>query len=312
MKRNLLIVLCVLRLFCLDARADEKRELKKISDHVWAYTNVSPKTVTNSFGANAGVIVGEKGVLVVDTLSSAKAGKQFLADIRKVTKLPILWVVNTHFHFDHSWGNCVFVDEGARVIGASPGAKLLAKSGPIEIAQYRKNDVMQKVLEGTTITPATVSFTGTITLDLGGVTIELYAFPAAHAPDNLMVWVPQDKVLFSGDLLFVGCHPFLGEGNLQNWDLDLNTIAAMKAEKIVPGHGPLATVKDIEQMKAYLAAFDKNAKELAQGKTQNDAAELAKELEKRLPDQGRKELRGMIEHNLRLKYLPRKKKTAGK
>ncbi|MGD9128624.1 MAG: MBL fold metallo-hydrolase, partial [Planctomycetia bacterium] len=193
-----------------------------------------------------------------------------------------------------------------RVIGASPGSKLLAESGPPSLAQYKKND-KQKFYEGTTIAPATVSFTGTMTLDLGGVTVELYAFPPSHSPDNLVVRVPQDKIIFTGDILFVGCHPFLGEGNIENWSLNLKTIGSFKPDKIVPGHGPLSGKKELEEMMAYLTAFDKNAKELAKGKTQDDAAELAKELEKRLPAQNRKELRGMIEHNLRLKYLPRKK-----
>ncbi|MGD9127282.1 MAG: MBL fold metallo-hydrolase, partial [Planctomycetia bacterium] len=107
MKRNLLISLCVLGLLALNARADETRPLQKIGPHTWAYAGTSPMKSANSLGSNAGVIVGEKGVLVVDTLASAKEGKKLLADIRKVTKLPILWVVNTHFHFDHAWGNCV-------------------------------------------------------------------------------------------------------------------------------------------------------------------------------------------------------------
>lgn len=310
MKRHLWIVLCVLSLICLDARADENRQLKKIGEHVWAYTDISPKTLANGCGVNTGVIVGDKGALIVDTRSSAKEGKRFLADIRKITKLPILWVVNTHYHFDHAWGNCVFVDEGAKVIGASPAPELLAKSGPRNLAQYQKNDKTREDFEGTTIVPATVSFTGTMTLDLGGIVVELRSLPHAHSPDNLMVWVPQDKVLFSGDLLFVGCHPFLGEGDIQGWITGLDTIASFKAEKIVPGHGPVSTAKDIEEMKAYLKAFDDNAKELAKGKTKNDAPALAKELEKRLPDQGRKELSGMIEHNLRMKYLPRKKTSS--
>jgi cyclase len=292
---------------CLYAHAEEDRKLKKVSDHVWAYANVSPMTPARSFGANAGVVVGSKGAMVVDTLTSAKEGKRLLADVREVTKLPILWVVNTHYHLDHAWGNCVFAAEGAKIVGASPAPKLLAERGAYGLAHVTQHGLAQEDVEGTTLAPATVSFTGTMSIDLGGVVVDLRSLPHGHCPDNLVVLVAQDDVLFSGDLLFVGCHPSMGESDIHGWLADLDIVASFGAEKIIPGHGRLASAKDVAEMKAYIKAFDDNATNLAKGKHQEDAPKLAQELQKRLPSQGRDELPQMLEYNLRMKYLPQEK-----
>jgi glyoxylase-like metal-dependent hydrolase (beta-lactamase superfamily II) len=162
----------------------------------------------------------------------------------------------------------------------------------------------EKDIEGTTLVPDGISFTGVMTIDLGGVTVEVRSLPHGHCPDNLVVWVPRDKVLFGGDLLFVGCHPFMGESDVQGWLGDLDVVASYPAEKIVPGHGRIAGAKDIAEMKAYVKTFDENALKLAKGKRQEDAPRLAQELLKRLPSQGRNELPMMLEYNLRTKYLP--------
>lgn len=304
MKRISFLVLCLMNLACVCARAGEDRQLQKIGDHVWAYADVKPMTPARSFGANAGLIVGDREAMVVDTLTSAKEGKQLLADVRKITKLPIAWVVNTHYHLDHAWGNCVFAVEGAKIIGASPAPKLLAERGAYGLAHAAQHGLAEKDIEGTTLAPATVSFTGVLTIDLGGVTVKVRSLPHGHCPDNLVVWVPQDKFLFSGDLLFVGCHPFMGESDVQGWLADLDVVASYPAEKIVPGHGRIAGAKDIAEMKAYVKTFDENALKLAKGKRQEDAPKLAQELLKRLPSQGRNELPTMLDYNLRTKYLP--------
>lgn len=307
MKHISLSVLCLLNLVCLAARAADAPKLEKLSNHVWAYQNVSPMTPATSFGANAGVVVGDKAALVVDTLTSAKEGERLLADVRKITKLPVLWAVNTHYHLDHSGGNCVFQAAGAQIVGASPAPKLLAERVPAQLAHPELLGLTQKDLEGTTLAPATVSFTDVMNIDLGGVVVELRSLPHGHSPDNLLVSIPQDKVLFAGDLLFIGCHPFLGEGNIPDWLADLDAIAALSADKVVPGHGRLATPKDIAELKTYLTVFDENATKLAKGKRQSDAPAIAQELQKLLPSQGRDALSMMPEFNLRIKYLPQEK-----
>lgn len=292
-------------LACSLCQAAEARKLQKVGSHVWAYAGVSPMDPANSYGANAGVVAGTNGALVIDTLISAKEGRQLLADIRAVTQTPIRWVVNTHYHLDHAWGNCVFAAEGATIIGAEPAPKLLSERGPEALARAQQGGLTKEDMAGTSIAPATVSFMGSMFIDLGGTVVELRSLAHGHCPDNLVVWVSQDKVLFAGDLMFVGCHPFLGEGDIKGWLVDLDAVAAFGAEKIIPGHGHLSIPKDVADMKEYLKAFEENASILAKDRKQEDAPQLAIALKKLLPAQGRDNLDNMIENNLRMKYLPR-------
>lgn len=279
-------------------------ELQQVSPHVWAYVNAKDFSPAASFGANAGVIVGEKYAMVVDTLISQKQGERLLADIRKITKLPIRFVVNTHYHLDHAWGNSAFEDEDAQFIGGAGAAELAKTEGKKGLKSYKEYGLTSSQMRGTEIIPAQLSLEKPQMFDLGGVSVQVIPQPHGHCADNLIVWVTEDKTLFSGDLMFAACHPFMGEGDIAGWVQGLDFILGSGAEKIIPGHGPICTLKDVEQMKTYVLVFDKLATELCAGKTQADAKTLAEEMLKKLPAQGRENMPGMVETNLRMKYLP--------
>ncbi len=303
MKLLLKSVFFVLALACSGVGAGELPKLQQVSEHVWSYVWNYPMTPANSYGANAGIVVGSNAVLVVDTLISAREGKRLLADIRAVTKLPIKYVANTHYHLDHAWGNSIFTAEGAAVIGTTASAKLMAERGAYGLAHADQFGLTPEDLAGTTLAPATLGVAGLLSIDLGGVTVELRSLAPGHCPDNLVAYVPQDKVVFCGDLLFTGCHPYMGESDIAGWLSGLDAVNALGAEKLVPGHGAMGTAKDVAEMKEYLKAFDEKAQALTKGKTQADAPAIATELLKSLPEQGRKELSMMAESNLRMKYL---------
>ncbi len=279
-------------------------KLQQVSEHVWSLLDTKNASPATSYGANAGIVIGSNGVLVVDTLISAKQGATLLAEIRKVTKAPILWVVNTHYHLDHSWGNQVFAAEGAKIIGAEAGVKLFKEKGAAGLEHAADYGLKPEDIEGTKLCPPTEIVADTKTLDLGGVTVELRVMPYGHCPDNLIVWIAQDRTLFAGDLLFTKYHPFLAEGNFKNWTNDLDKLQTLGAAKIIPGHGPLSTNKDLADMRTYINSFEAISRAIMPGKTQADAPELAKEMIKRLPEQGRTELPFMVENNLRTLLPP--------
>ncbi len=285
-------------------QAGETSALRPISPHVWAYAGRTGMAPANSYGANSGVIVGTAGALVVDTQISAKTGRQLLEDVRAVTNQPIRWVVNTHYHLDHAFGNSVFAAAGAQIIGGPGAPQLLTQKGPAILAHPEGHGLTAADLEGTVITPPTEVVADVRQLDLGGVTVEIRALAPGHSPDNLIIWVPGDRVLFSGDLVFKGCHPFVGEGDVPGWLADLDKLAALDAKTIIPGHGAPAGPSDLADMRAYLTTFDQNARRLAAGKTAADVRTVAEELRKLLPEQGRQELGGLIEYSLLAKYLP--------
>ncbi len=141
-----------------------------------------------------------------------------------------------------------------------------------------------------------------MTIDLGGMLVELTHSPHSHTGGDTLVYLPEQKVLFTGDILFTDYHPFLGEGNIEKWVGQLDAIKEMGAEKIIPGHGPVSDQGDLEDMKAYLTLFDKKAKELA-GHS-DDVEEIVKALQPALP--ARSEGAGLLPMNIQMKYLKEK------
>ncbi len=295
------LILCVV--LCSYAFAVDAPGLQRISDRVYAYVDIKNASPAQSFGANTGLIIGRDAALVIDTLVSAKEADRFLADIRKVTDKPVKYVVNTHYHLDHAWGNCRFAKLGALVIeheNARPNIRNAAES----LANPAQYGLTAKDLEGTTLQAPNITFTGSMTIDLGDVSVELQYPGPSHTNDSITAYIPQDKVIFVGDNLFTRYHPFLGEGDIGSWQKVLTELQNTPAEKIIPGHGPVSGKADIEKMKVCLREFDTLAATLCRGKSAADAPGIAQEMLKRLPDQQRTELPTMVEFNLRAKYLP--------
>jgi cyclase len=300
-------LLCCSVVMALDTPATSdtvaSSELRKISDHVYSYLDEkNPAPGANSFGANAGVIVGRDAALVVDTLISAKEGHRLLNDVRKITDKPIKYVVNTHYHLDHAWGNCVFAREGAVIIAQENALHDMdkSKSGMSHPEEYGMTALD---LEGTTLTPPTIVFPDHMSVDLGGLTVELQYYGITHTDDSITVYVPRDKVLFAGDIVFNRYHPFM-DGDIVNWQKALGKLMKVDATTIVPGHGPIATKTDLEDLRVYLAEFDKQAKALCAGKKADDAPAIAAKIIGLLPQQHRDRLTSAIESNLRSQYLP--------
>jgi cyclase len=274
--------------------------LTQISDGVYAYVNVKSGSANNRFGANAGIVVGDQGVLVVDTLTSAKEALIFLEDIRSLTDKPIRYVVNTHYHLDHTFGNCLFADMGADIISHANCRRqaLLVKDKALETARSFGMDAA--ALEGTRMVVPNMAFENTMELDLGNREVRLiYNGQGSHTAGSIVVWVPQQKVAFAGDILFTDFHPYMAEGDLAGWSKSLDSLLALGAGKIVPGHGPLSGAKDVKDMKAYLAAFDRNAKSLCAAN--NDIEQISAEMIKRLP--ARADGQFLIQANIQARYL---------
>lgn len=296
MKKSLTLLLLVLSLLVSSlVHAD----LVKLSDNVYSYVGSSDASPAHSFAANAGIVIGQDSVLLVDTLISAKEGQRFLADIRKITNKPIKYVVNTHTHLDHAFGNCVFADLGATVISHSSDQALLAKAGAGILANAGNYGLKPEDMTGTRIVLPSLYFSDRLTIDLGPETVELIRVAPSHTEGSVVVYLPKQKLLFSGDILFTDFHPYLADGDFSGWNKTLDNLLAMDVERIVPGHGPLSTKKDLREMKEYLALFDKTARELSANGMEADA--IAAELIKRLPKRALAEW--MVGYNVKSRYM---------
>ena len=273
--------------------------LTKIADNVYSYVGEKDASPAHSFAANAGIVIGTDAVLVVDTLISAKEGERFLADIRKVTGKPIKYVVNTHAHLDHAFGNCVFAKLGTTVISHTADRAMLEKAGAGTLQNIGNYGLKADDMLGTTIVYPTLTFSDLMQIDLGGTTVELIRVAPSHTQGSIVVHVPAQKLLFAGDILFTDFHPYMADGDITGWAKSIDALLVMDIEKIIPGHGPLSTKKDLKEMKEYLLLFDAKARELASGS--QDADVIAAELKKILPKRALADW--MIAFNVKSRYL---------
>ncbi len=304
--KTAVLIVAALSIFPVQsAMAQTKAELKKITDSVYSYVGVPSGTPGNVFAANAGIIIGKNAVLAVDTLTSAKEAEAFMADIQKITDKPVRYVVNTHYHLDHTLVNSFFADRGAHIISHVKCRDAIAAGGEKILENPAMFDLPPDFWKETRIAVPDMAFDREMIVDLGDLTVKLIHTGAkSHTAGSIMVHVPEQDVLFAGDILFTDFHPYLGEGDLPGWQTNLDCIRAMNVKNIIPGHGPLSADKDLEDMKNYLTIFDKKATELSA--VEKNAEKLTSAMLKVIPKRSDGDF--IVSMNLKTRYLIKNEK----
>lgn len=230
---------------------------EKVAEGVYAFIGeTGPRTVENEgMNANTGFIVTKAGVVVVDSGSSLAVAAKIHAAIRAVTRQPVVLVINTGGQ-DHRWlGNGYFIDRGVAV---------LAHEKTIADNQERGGQLLDSLAKtlgerftGTRAAPATETFAARKTLTIGGQSIELIHAGGGHTPGDTIVWLPRQRVAFSGDLVYVDrLLGVLPVSNTGHWLASFAALEALTPRLIVSGHGRPATLAQARsQTRDYLAAL---------------------------------------------------------
>ena len=216
--------------------------VEEVSDGVYGYVQLDGSWGLN----NTGFIVGGGGVTAIDTCFTERRSRAFRDAIRSVSGLPVRALVNTHHHGDHTHGNFVFRPEAMiighelcrkEVIGTGVGTKALFPGvdwGEIEVA------------------PPFVTFDKRMTLFVDELRVELIHVGPAHTTNDVIVWLPERRVLFTGDVIFNNGTPFALMGSIAGWLEALERLRSLGAERMVPGHGAVCGPEVIDDVAEYL------------------------------------------------------------
>ena len=227
--------------------------------------------------SNAGFIIGGESVAVIDTGGSYIIGRRLLASVKAKTDKPIRYVIDTHDHPDHIFGNAAFLDTGAQIVGHRNLPDALAARAEVYL-KVTRDLIGDAAFAGTRAVAPTLLVAGRTTLDLGKRRLLLEAWPPAHTDTDLTILDEQTSTWFLGDLLFSGHIPAV-DGSLKGWLAAIVELRTRPAERVVPGHGPavMGWPAALEPMARYLQVLaDDVRRDIAAGRTmQATAADAA-------------------------------------
>jgi len=243
-----------------------ERGVHEVADGVFAYLQPD-----GSWGwSNAGLVVGDEGSLLVDTLFDLKLTREMLDEMAPIAGR-IGTVVNTHANGDHCWGNELVGD--ARIIASKECADEIGAPPPETLAALVRESSTMGVLgeflgrifgpfefEGITVRKPDETFEGELSLSVDGHDVRLIEVGPAHTRGDILVHVPDARVVFTGDILFVGGHPIVWTGPISNWVAALDRILAMDVDTVVPGHGPVVDTAAVKDEREYLLWVEREAK----------------------------------------------------
>jgi len=221
-----------------------------VAPGVWMVQGLSAlgSTANRNFISNAAFVVTPEGVVVVDALGSPALARELVAAIARITAQPIKHLIVTHYHADHIYGLQVFKDLGATITAHQAGQAYLHSDTAALRLQASREELAPWIDAQTRLVAADRWITETTRFTLGGVDFVLQPAGPAHTPEDLVLLLPQQRVLIAGDLVFRGRVPFVGQADSGRWIAALDRLLALRVAIIVPGHGPVSTSAESDLM----------------------------------------------------------------
>lgn len=232
----------------------------RASEHVWYFQGDSgmASTANHAYNSNAAFIVTRDGVIVFDALGSPELGAAIKLAIATVTTQPIRVVIISHFHADHFYGLQALMGPDVEIWASAKGRASLAAPQAQERLEQRRRDLWPYVDDKTRLVAPTrwidVAGGKEFSFERGGMRFRLIDVGGAHSPEDIMLWVENDRVLLAGDLYFSGRIPFVGTADTRSWLTTLDLIAPLRPAVVIPGHGSASRdpAPDIALTRDYL------------------------------------------------------------
>ena len=205
---------------------------------------------------NAGIIVGDEGVLVIDSLRVPSFARDLIEDVKRLTPKPIRYVVDTHSHWDHAWGNEEFPD--ATIIGHDNCRDEMLDVDLVEWWRDRAATSGMPWAEEATavqVTPPTMTLCESMRMHVGQTELHLRYFGRAHTSGDIFIHLPQHNLVFTGDVAQDGGVPFMEDGYIADWVETDTRLLGLGAERFVSGHGPIGSAPALAEARDFIAAL---------------------------------------------------------
>ena len=224
-----------------------KSGIIEVADNVYAF-------IQENCATNAGFIVSDEGVMVIDSLMTPTLAGKLYAAVRNVTKAPIRFLINTHFHGDHVFGNQYFLP--APIVAHANCRDELMEKFDGNMQRYRARTELIPELDQIKMTLPDVTFQDRMSIRLGGREIQLSFHGRAHSNSDILLYLPEEKLLFVADLAVNKTLPAFPDGHITKWLTVLDEVAKFDADTFVPGHGPVGDRSDFDDAVELLSLLD--------------------------------------------------------
>jgi glyoxylase-like metal-dependent hydrolase (beta-lactamase superfamily II) len=228
----------------------------QVSPHGWVFQGETGMASAQNKGymSNAGFVVTRDGVVVFDALGTPALGRAMVAAIAKVTPQPIRRVIVSHYHADHIYGLQALKAPGVEIWAHRKAQAYIASPQAVERLAQRRNELFPWVNDATVVVPPDLWLDGDTSFRMGGLTFRIIYSEGAHSPEDIMLYVEEDRLLFAGDLAYAGRVPFVGNADSRGWLLALDKMIAVQPTVVVPGHGPPSrdAARDLALTREYL------------------------------------------------------------
>ena len=261
--------LCLATPLCAAAAPPSQFQPQNVAEGAWFVQGEAAlgSAANRNFISNAGFVITDDGVVVIDSLGSPTLGKELLESIRRLTTQPIRYVIVTHYHADHVYGLQAFKAAGATILAHPEGREYLTSDTAQRRLEASRQELFPWIDENTRLVSADRWLDAEeTTLRVGSFDFVIRHVGPAHTPEDVVVFVPKLGVLFAGDLVFRGRIPFVGQADSQNWIASLGRLIELHPKLMVPGHGPISEMPlaDLELTRDYLVYLRKSMREAAE------------------------------------------------